>query len=331
MTLASRDMYNGKAKRYITNILLSIGGKMPKTISMAQKREWLERFESGVTETQLASRAKRDIRTIKKGLDDARRERVASRARAELVKEAMRDHNKQLLNTINELIAALKVPSPGETLPWDQQFTSGSIKLAGMTATYENLVSPNAVTIILDVEGKEEWDLLKEHLRRDKMWPLLNQWKKTVAVLLEARIRLKQLFAKTLEKQTGCKIIKDAASGSFIYSLSMGAVFHDVLEHLISPTAGITFEDNIQIDKEGDVVRYRSSFILARVRGKEEECRNQILGVIKQALGSNQAREVIATYKDADDLTSKLRKTVSEFSLLGLVPGQCRICSRLGL
>jgi len=324
-------MYNGIVKRYITNISLSIGGKMPKTISMAQKREWLEKFESGVTETQLASRAKRDIRTIKKGLEDARRERVASRARAELVKEAMRDHNKQLLNVLNEFIAALKLPSPGETLPWDQQFTSGSIKLPGMTATYENLVSPNAISVSLDVEDKEEWALLKEHLKREKMWLLLNQWKKKVATVLEARIRLKQLFARSLEQQTGCKIVKDTAGGPFIYALSMDAVFQGILEQLISPTTEITFEDNIQIDKERGVVRYRSSFILAQLRDRVEEFTKQVLEAINYVVKSDQAKQVIATYREADELTAKLRKAVSEITLMGLVPGQCRICSRLGL
>jgi len=304
---------------------------MPKSISMAQKREWLEKFERGVTETQLASRAKRDIRTIKKGLEDARRERVASQARAELLKEAMRDHNKHLLSTVNDLISALKVPSAGEILPWDQQFTSGSIKLAGMTAVYENLVTPNAITVKLDVEDKEEWDLLKEHLKRDKMWPSLNQWKKKVAILLESRIRLKQLFAKTLEKQTGCKIVKESATGFFIYSLSMDIVFQDILEQLVSLTAEVSFEDNIQIDTENGGVRYRSSFILAQARGKEKECRSRILEAIKQVLETNQARNVTATYKDVDELTSKLSKTVNQISLMGLVPGQCSICSRLGL
>ena len=81
------------------------GGKalMPKKISIIDKREWLRLDEEGKSEAWIAKEKKRNIRTIKKGIEDARRERDAQLARSELLRGALRNHQDHMLALINEL------------------------------------------------------------------------------------------------------------------------------------------------------------------------------------------------------------------------------------
>jgi hypothetical protein len=304
---------------------------MPKSISMVQKREWLEQFERGITETHIAAKSKRDIRTVKKGLDEARRERVSSQARAELVKDAMQKHNDKLIKIVNELIPLLKLPSPNQEIPWEDQFISGEIKLDGMVARYGNLFTPNTISIVLDAEEKPEWELLKEHLKKDPLWLSLSQWKNYSAAHLESIIRLKLILARNLEKNTGLKFARDAISGSYLYSHSVSFLFKLMLWKLPRMDAVEEFEQNIRTDPDKGDIKYASSTILAHDPGKEDICRTNILKVVKQLVESEQAKEVVRTGKVVEEANEKAKRAANEIVMMGLVPGQCRICSRLGV
>jgi len=59
---------------------------MPKKIPIVDKRGWLQDYEQGKSEAAIASQNHRDLRIIKKGIAEARRERVVNLARADLVK-----------------------------------------------------------------------------------------------------------------------------------------------------------------------------------------------------------------------------------------------------
>ena len=49
--------------------------------------------------------------------------------------------------------------------------------------------------------------LLKEHLKNDRLWKVLAQWKKAYAAHLTARIALQRKTVTLLEEETGYKLV----------------------------------------------------------------------------------------------------------------------------
>jgi hypothetical protein len=83
---------------------------MPKMIHITDSRNWLQRYEEGKSEASIAKDAKRDIKTVKNGIQKAREERRINIVQTEFLREALRKHQDQLLAAITEIKAALIVP-----------------------------------------------------------------------------------------------------------------------------------------------------------------------------------------------------------------------------
>ena len=77
---------------------------MPKKFSITDKRKWLEDYENGKSEASIASDSRCDPRTIRRGIEEARRGRDAQAARIDLLKQAVLKHQKRLTNKLEELL-----------------------------------------------------------------------------------------------------------------------------------------------------------------------------------------------------------------------------------
>ncbi len=78
------------------------------------------------------------------------------------------------------------------------------------------------------------------------------------------------------------------------------------------------------------MVRY-AKIEIADVPGGEERCKTNILATVKELLPTTEATKIAQTYKDLEDATIKAKRAVEEIILLELVPGECRVCRRLGV
>jgi len=65
--------------------------------------------------------------------------------------------------------------------------------------------------------------------------------------------------------------------------------------------------------------------------GKEEECSQNILAAFKELLNSLEIHKVINSYKYLNEWADKAKQAADEIVLLGYLPGNCRICQRLGM
>lgn len=303
---------------------------MPKKISIIRKREWLQHYEEGQPEAAIARDAHCDTRTVKAGIEEARRERVASLARGDLVKEALRAHHGSLLGVIEEVLSALKLPPSTQQIPWKGIFSADSMRIEGGTAQYDNLVGPRVTGISLDVEDKTEWGLLQEHLKKDPFWKALGRWKEAMASHLEARIIMKLELARLLMERTGYQFAKETASAPSLYPSAVDVLFQQIIQQSLRLAATGKLEDNIIIDDDRGEVRLGQTSILAHAPGAEEECKKCILDAVNTVRGSEEAKNVISTYRTAEQLTAKARQAADEIRMMGLVPGQCHICRRLG-
>jgi hypothetical protein len=89
--------------------------------------------------------------------------------------------------------------------------------------------------------------------------------------------------------------------------------------------AAITVNTN-----NGDVILGRGS-ILAVAPATEQATRQHLLDVLKDLGRSPEAKAVVDTHHAFEQITTKARRVVEDARLLGLVPGQCDICRRLGM
>lgn len=303
---------------------------MPKKISLKEMRKWLDSYESGEPVESIATNAHRDVRTIKRGIEEARREAEARTARAELLKEALHRHQSSLLGMLGEILSIVSVP-PGDSivLPWEASvFTT--IEATKLEAGRSEAVPDN---LALGIELRPEWGLLQEHLKRDPLWRMLADWQKARPAHLDAKIAFQRKTVALLEGKTGYKVVDDRGTVDppFVDIHTAAHLFFEVaIRRVLGMPERTDPEGRIVADTTtGEVIHGGS--VLARVPGKEEECKINLLAALRELQESSEAVRVANTYKVVYEHTMKTRKAVEEISLLGLVPGRCRICRRLGV
>lgn len=306
---------------------------MPRKIPLMRMRLWLEEYEKGRPEASIAKDAHCDVRTIKRGIELARREREVGIARAELLKEALRKHNYSLIGKLDEILSQIGVPPVDSiVLPW-----SGRKKIETMA-----VVGEWGIEVSEDVshdarfaaEDSAEWELLREHLKRDPLWKLLSGWQRAYTAHRNAKIGFQAKALDLLEENTGYRVVddKDAVNPPFIYIYNApDLLFKEAIRRVLGIDDGTKLENRIVVDSATGDVRYDRAAILAVAPGEEEDCKKNMLAALNELEKSSEAARVASTYRVLKESTDKARKAVEDISLLGLVPGQCRICRRLGM
>jgi len=304
---------------------------MPKKFPLAETRKWLDLYEKGRSEVSIAKRAHCDVRTVKKGIEQARREREAVIARTELLKEALRKHQDGLLATLEEILSNLSVPPVDSAVPGWETSSFTTIEAAKAEVGGAEVVSDD---VPLGAERRAEWVLLQEHLKRDPLWRVLDQRQKALADHFDAKIAFQRKTVALLEEKTTYKVVDDsgAVTPPFVYIYTTGRLFFEVaIRRVLGIPDRTNPEENIVTDTTTGEVKHGIGTILAKAPGKEEKCRRDLLAALKELPQSAEAVRVANTYKVLEESTAKARKAVEEILLLGLVPGQCRICRRLGV
>jgi len=305
---------------------------MPKKIFPNERREWLERYDSGESEAAIAKSAHRDVRTVKKCIARARRERDMHGARVELLKNVFKQHHDRLLNVIKDMESALVLPAHDLWRAWKEDGSIPVLSFIGVTATYEE---GEGWTVALAVENRPEWELVKEHLDGDPMLSGLNAWKKAFIAYIEARVSLEVKSAKLLKKKTGYELVEvsmySSAVPPFINSYpTLDLIYQVILNRVLGFEEKTKFEDIVTVDKGRGAVRHGPGTFLAEVPGKEDECRAAILAALEELLVSEEAKKIGQTHKELEEAMIKAKRAADEILLLEMVPGECRVCRRLG-
>ncbi len=305
---------------------------MPKKIFPNERRQWLERYDSGESEAAIAKDAHRDVRTVKKCIAQARRERDVHGARVELLKNALIHHRDRLLSAVKEAESALVMPARDLWRAWKQDASPSPIGFIGSTATYE---ASKGYKVMLAAESKPEWGLVQEHLKGDPVWASLTAWRRAFAAHIEARVELEAKCAELLMAKTGYKLVEQSMDRSdeppFLYSWStIDLIYQAVLDKAMGVEQVKKLKDMITVDIESGVI-WHDKKKLAEAPGEEERCKANILAALKEALESSEAAKVQPTYNELEEAIVKAKRAVEEILLLELVPGECRVCRRLGI
>jgi len=233
---------------------------MPKKMPVEEKRKWLEEYESGKSETAIASKYSRDIRTIRSGIEEVRREQDVRLARVELLKEALRKHQESLEDELRDILREIEnSPDDFAPLSWHRGdnfvFSKKEARQEDKNSRFAKRgrrSAQEAVTVL---------DLLRQHLRSDKskLWTWLTQWEKVHDAYLADRKLLQRKAVAILENRTGYKVVdaKEQITPPFLYSHVAGHwLYKSALDSTLSPRHSYFNEDDIVADTQRGVVTH---------------------------------------------------------------------------
>jgi hypothetical protein len=305
---------------------------MPKKFSPAEKRKWLEKHESGKPEASIADDSDCDVRTVRKGIEEAQRERDARTARTELLKQALLKHQDALLEGLTGILSTLIVPAKDwVVLSWHRNgesiFSEGEHEVENAPTQEVGKASKDS-----DTQADMAQDMLRQHLRNDKVWKIVGRREKVYASHRLERIAFQHKVVRLLEEETGYKLVGHGdVPPPFIYSYTAGELFFRMtVRRAFGDYENNEWQDEIVVDPSAGYVKYHGS-LLAEVPGKEDECRKKLLDAFRKMQILPEVVRVVNTYRELEESTLRARQSIEEIRLLGLIPGQCNVCRRLGM
>lgn len=305
---------------------------MPKKFSIIDKNKWLEKYESGKSESFIANGSQCDMRTIRRGIEEARRGRDAQAARIDLLKQAVLKHQQSLLDKLGEILSALTVPPHDwAVLSWHG---NGESILSESNLDTENALEDEVSKDFKDSDAQADMveGMLRQHLRNDKLWKILARREQIYASHRLERIALQRKVVSLLEEETGYKL---EAGGDvlppFLYSYTSGDLFYRMtLRRAFGDYKNNAWQDEIVVDPGPGYVEYRN-LTLAQVPGKADECRKKLLDAFRKMQILPKVTRIVSTYRELEESTLRAKQAIEEIRLLGLIPGVCKVCRRLGM
>lgn len=304
---------------------------MPKQLPLSIKREWLKEYEDGKSAADIARDQGRALKVIKRGIEEARADRDGIFARTEIVKEALIKHQKQLMEIIKRLMALT------EGLPADIELRrekGGSLAPIPLLAGRIVYNSVDGLTVELSDELTPYWGLLKEHLKRGRIWSATEGWKKSAAVHMKARSNLELGIRLLIQSKTGLPVATSeptAEEDHLIYPFTVRLFYEVNIRKLLGIPDETNPQDTLVATPDGYVLHGNNGSKLAYCLGKQQECRDALVRAFNKIKALPEVEMVTATDMELKKAGAKLKKHLEDFVLMGMVPGRCRICSRISM
>jgi len=302
---------------------------LPKTDSILDKRQWLKDLNDGKSEETIAKERHRNIRTIRKGLNEARREESFSIAKIDLIKEKLRDHNNSLIRLLEETMIPLDPPLPYQSVPFGEPINAIELDARGAKARYEGKYKARITEIVFNTESNKLWDSLREHLKGDRFTKGLTLWKKSMISHLEARIAFKKKLASFLTKKTGLTIEDEPVNEPFLYPSCLDLLMLKAMSRLTGFVGGDLSDDRFIFRADNGILEYEDTPLVYSPK-QPQKYQSNIGSAFLQAMDMDEASEVRETYRALKMESAKVKSAGDEILLMGMVPGSCHICDRMG-
>ena len=304
---------------------------MPNKYKPEQKRQWVQYREQGKSDKWIANYVKCDVRTVVKGIDEAIREREAGAARIQLMKDKIGEHQTALVVVLDGIVSMLELPPYNLEIRKEPNGHVAPIPLSGA------LVKPseeNELFLVIHEEDSLKWELLKEHLKGDKLWRMINRWRGPFLEHIKARVALLDAAQRLLEEETGLQLIKRTngvpkTAGIYLVAVQ---VFYELAR---CQALGVKNETNLEErligTPDGYVRNGPGGTDYAYAPGFWDECKEKILVALNKLHNSQEKKQVISSYIEAGKITEETKRVAEEISLMRWLPGRCRVCKRMGV
>jgi len=294
---------------------------MPRTIQESEKLRWLDKYEKGKSEKQIASEARCDVRTVKRAIQELRLRQEAKLARVELVKDALRRHQDALLRDLDEIISRLRLLKDDSLrVEWDRWEDSGLAHARDLRDGHRK--SPPLAAA----------SPLRDHLKNDRLWKVIARWGRAAEEHERAKAALQIRTAELLEEKTGLRLLSESGTeASFLRPHVAGeVVYRTALQRAFGRREEPELNAELVVDSKRGQVTWRGT-IVAEARGREQKVRGGVLEALRALEVSPEATRVVHTYQLLKAATENARQTAEQVRSLEMVPGLCEICRRLGL
>ncbi|MFC1902293.1 hypothetical protein ACFLX3_05145 [Chloroflexota bacterium] len=289
---------------------------MSKKISIQEKKKWLDMFEQGLTEVQIARKTGRDSRTIVKGIEEASKEKRLASTEAEMLRNALFKHQDQLTGLLKNIVEMLVLP------PYDlklREESEGILAPIPLTGALLKQISKEQLILEIHNEDKLEWELLKEHLKQDKLWEDIKQWRDAMLdhiwVRCQFKLAIQSEVAKNVDPISTNKKDKKQLETA---KRDLVDLFFDVVTQRI---LGIRNETDME------------KAIDFKMSGFEDKgvSRQKLVAIFDLLPGTKEAYKLKSTFIALAGITKLAKKQADEIMLLNMITGKCRVCRRLGL
>ena len=283
---------------------------MPKKIAPKLKREWLDQKEDGIAIDAIAEKYHRDVRTINDGIEQAMREKSAESVRRNMMMEAAQRHQEALLSVVNDIMGELEANTNKFEITCEDADDLPSVELRTESSSY--------------------WELLRQHMPRDPMWDFIIKWKKAHADFTDSCTIVRKITSDVLIEKCRCKIVNADTKPPFLFSRAAELINAEVLARQTDGKPKTDIAASLKVDmKSGNVMS--GGTIMAVAPGREDDFAGYIREVLDKVNDSDETTRVYYKYRALKQANDKARRAAEEILLLGMVPGLCRICRKLGL
>ncbi len=304
---------------------------MPKKIPMSEKREWLKESDEGIPASEIAKKKAKSLKGIKRGIDEARAERDGAAARAEIVKDALIKHQNQLMAIINRLSDAAEPPPADLEIRREK---NGALAPIPLSAGRIVNTPEQGLRAELSDENTALWKLLREHLTRDRLWSTIKNWKGALVNHIQARTGFELGIKMLIERETRFTVTKEKSPnsiGNYINPFTIRLFYTVQIRNALGISDETNPQDKVFAGDDGYVRNGEGGSEMAYCPGKQQECREALIKAFNKIPGLPETKKVIATDLELKTVSNKLKRMLEDIRLMGLIPGRCRICSRISL
>lgn len=256
------------------------------------RHEWLKRYERGETPPQIAEADEFDVRTVRKHVELARLERDVRQARSEVLRNALEDHYRDLLETVRNI---------------------------------EKQMSGEAM-----VSMEKEQPLimgLRQHMPRSPLWENLRKWNRTLTELAESKDVIRNKIQGEIEADGRLNgVVSQGANG--VIPAAIDVFVHQVKEWARG-REGLKMDRDIHLEKTSED-RVKMSYGFSHFGEIAESCVETIKAVIIDFESGLKNRPEYLEMEKLYDKLGRLKASIGEsltvILLRRIVPGKCKYC-----
>lgn len=255
---------------------------------------WAERFESGESVLQIAKIEGYDPRTVRRYLQVAQERKEAMQARAEFLRDALKEHHSDYVELSRRIGDRLNVSNPHPLWEGQDRLLIG----------------------------------LKEHLHDAAMWGNIRSWERLQVERAQVEAKAVTRMERLVRNRKELEFAGEARPHGLDHEGMSTLVVTRLVEAARSEAGELeryVFKEQLQAD--GRVALLCHSLSVALVKGGDTAAAATLVQALLDEIPAwDEVKELTRLLSKLDKLTEDLREELETIRLRRVVPGRCRYC-----